>query len=243
VRFIGDPLQRIAEDHLRILRFFRFSARFAAVVDADGLAACTRRANDLMALSRERIAMELRLLLALLDPGATLALMLEAGIFRPVLPELAAQRLPILARTIAAEAAAGVAPAWERRLASLLPADARLAGDVAARLKLSKQERARLVAAVLPAGPPPHWPAAYAEGGEAVVDRLLLAGDADAARPLIGWQRPKLPASGKDIIARGVAPGPEVARRLGAFERAWVAAGFPDDAATIATLLDAAAQS
>uniref|UniRef100_UPI0012E172A4 CCA tRNA nucleotidyltransferase n=1 Tax=Sandarakinorhabdus oryzae TaxID=2675220 RepID=UPI0012E172A4 len=117
VRFIGDPLQRIAEDHLRILRFFRFSARFAANIDADGLAACTARANDLMALSRERIAMELRLLLALPDPVATLALMLEAGIFRPVLPELDPARLPVLVRTIAAEAAAGVTPAWERRLA------------------------------------------------------------------------------------------------------------------------------
>jgi poly(A) polymerase len=243
VRFIGDPLKRIAEDHLRILRFFRFSARFAAVVDADGLAACTTRANDLMALSRERIAMELRLLLALPDPAATVALMLETGIFRPVLPELDASRLPVLARTIAAEAAAGLAPAWERRLAALMPVDARVAGDVAARLKLSKQERARLVAATVPASPAPHWPAAYAEGAAAVIDRLLMAGDAAAARPLIGWQRPKLPASGKDIIARGVAPGPEVARRLGAFERAWVAAGFPQDSAVIAAMLDVAAQS
>lgn len=244
VRFIGDPLLRIAEDHLRILRFFRFSARFAATVDADGLAACTARANDLMALSRERIAMELRLLLALPDPVATLALMLAAGIFRPVLPELDPARLPVLGQTIAAEAAAGLAPAWERRLAALLPAGAtRTAAEVGARLKLSNVQRVRLVAAVQPAGPAPHWAAAYRDGGEAVVDRLLIAGDAAAAAPLIGWQRPKLPASGKDIIARGVAPGPEVAKRLGAFERAWVAAGFPDDRAAVAALLDVAAQS
>ncbi len=244
VRFIGDPLQRIAEDHLRILRFFRFSARFAAVIDAAGLAACVVRANDLMALSRERIAMELRLLLALPDPQATLALMLEQGIFRPVLPELVAERLPVLARTIAAEAAAGLAPAWERRLAALLPAgDTSTAADVGARLKLSNLQRIRLVAAVQPAGPAPYWPAAYRDGGEAVTDRLIIAGAAAAARPLIGWQRPRLPATGKDIIARGVAPGPEVAKRLGAFERAWVAAGFPDDAGAVAAMLDAAAQS
>ncbi|WP_409049634.1 CCA tRNA nucleotidyltransferase, partial [Sandarakinorhabdus sp.] len=138
VRFIGDPLQRIAEDHLRILRFFRFSARFAQQMDADGLAACTARANDLMALSRERIAMELRLLLGLPHPVATLALMLEAGIFRPVLPELAETRLPVLAGTIAAETAAGLAPAWERRLAALLPpGETRVANEVGARLKLS----------------------------------------------------------------------------------------------------------
>ncbi|WP_235927749.1 CCA tRNA nucleotidyltransferase, partial [Sandarakinorhabdus rubra] len=206
VRFIGDPLQRIAEDHLRILRFFRFSARFAAQVDGDGLAACTARANDLMALSRERIALELRLLLGLPDPAAIVALMLERGIFRPVLPELAAVRLPVLARTIAAEAEAGLAPAWERRLASLLPANIRVAADIGARLKLSNPQRNRLVAAVQPAGANSHsgppWDAAYRDGAQAVIDRLLIAGEAAAARPLIGWQRPKLPASGKDIIAR-----------------------------------------
>ncbi|WP_439546635.1 CCA tRNA nucleotidyltransferase [Sandarakinorhabdus sp.] len=242
VRFIGDPLQRIAEDHLRILRFFRFSARFAAVIDADGLSACTVRANDLMALSRERIAMELRLLLALADPLPILTVMLAAGIFRPVLPELSAARLPVLATTIAAEAAAGVAAAWERRLAALLPAgDVRMAADVAARLKLSNPQRARVTAAVQPPASAVPQASAYSDGAEAVVDRLLIAGDAAAAQPLIGWQRPRLPASGKDIIARGVAPGPEVAKRLGVFERAWVAAGFPNDADAIAAMLDAAA--
>lgn len=244
VRFIGDPLQRIAEDHLRILRFFRFSARFAAQMDVDGLAACTARANDLMALSRERIAMELRGLLLVADPVPALAAMIDHGIWRPVLPELAADALPVLARTIAAEAEAGVAPAWQRRLAALLPAGAaRLAADYGSRLKLANADRIRLVAAVQPAGPAPYWEAAYRDGSEALVDRLLIAGEAAAARALVGWQRPKLPASGKDIIARGVAPGPEVARRLGAFERAWVAAGFPLDAPAIAALLDSAAQS
>ena len=69
VRFIGEPLQRIAEDHLRILRFFRFHARFGeGEPDAAALAACTARANDLMALSRERIADELLKLLALARP-------------------------------------------------------------------------------------------------------------------------------------------------------------------------------
>ena len=78
VRFIGEPLLRIAEDHLRILRFFRFHARFGeGAPDAGALAACTVRANDLMALSRERIADELLKLLALPDPSPTLALMVE----------------------------------------------------------------------------------------------------------------------------------------------------------------------
>ena len=72
VRFIGDPLQRIAEDHLRILRFFRFHARFGAgEPDAAAVDACAARANDLMALSRERIADELLKLLGLPDPAPT----------------------------------------------------------------------------------------------------------------------------------------------------------------------------
>ena len=78
IRFIGNPLQRIAEDHLRILRFFRFHARFGSgEPDAAALAACTERAKDLMALSRERIADELLKLLAVEDPSVTVGIMLQ----------------------------------------------------------------------------------------------------------------------------------------------------------------------
>lgn len=239
VRFIGDPLQRIAEDHLRILRFFRFSARFAHVIDADGLAACRLRANDLMALSRERIAIELRGLLGVADPLPVLGQMFDAGIWAPVLPELRAARLTALATTIAAEAAAGVPPAWQRRLAVLLPADAVAA--VTARLRLSNADRTRIAAAALP-DLTPRDVILWRDGAEAVADRLLIAGDSAGAAAAIGWARPKMPASGRDIIARGVLPGREVAVRLGAFERAWVAAGFPEDPEAVAALLDKAAR-
>src|SRR5213076_2008848 len=90
VRFIGDPLVRIAEDHLRILRSFRFHARFGrGEPDTAALAACAARANDLMALSRERIADELLKILGLPTPAATVALMTRHGILAPVLPEIA----------------------------------------------------------------------------------------------------------------------------------------------------------
>jgi poly(A) polymerase len=237
VRFIGDPLQRIAEDHLRILRFFRFSARFSAAIDAEGLAACAVRANDLMALSRERIAGELRGMLGVADPLPVLAVMLQNGIWAPVLPELDAARLPVLARTIASETAAGLSPGWQRRLAALLPSTA--ADTVAARLRLSNVDRARIVAATLP-DIDPRAIILWRDGAEAVADRLLIAGEAAAACAALAWDRPRLPVSGRDIIARGVAPGRDVAVRLGIFERAWVAAGFPDDAATVASLLDCA---
>jgi poly(A) polymerase len=237
VRFIGDPLQRIAEDHLRILRFFRFSARFAEALDGDGLAACVARANDLMALSRERIALEMRGLLLVPDPLPVLTVMLSQGIFRPVLPELSLGRL---AGLLAAEAAAGVAPDWRRRLAAMLPEDRALGEAVAFRLRLSNVDRGRLGLAVLPADATPVYAAAWAVGGEVLLDRLLMAGRVDDARQLMAWERPRMPVSGRDFVARGVGPGPEVAARLQRFERDWVAAGFPRDAASVAALVEGA---
>ena len=227
IRFIGDPAQRIAEDHLRILRFFRFSARFAQTIDATGLAACAQRANDLMALSRERIADEWLKLLGLPRPGATIAIMLTHAILAPVLPEVEAAALPVLDRLIAAECAAGIAPAALRRFAGLLPPDPALAERVAARLKLSNKARKRLASAVTvePGGSPRAL--AYRIGVVEAQDRLLLGGEADAAAALADWQPPRLPIGGGQLIARGLAPGPGVATMLRAIERRWIEEGFP----------------
>jgi poly(A) polymerase len=123
VRFIGDPYQRIAEDHLRILRYFRFHARFGDAIDAAGLKACADRANDLMALSRERVAAELLRLLVAPAAVRVTALMVENGILRPVLPEIDAAGVARLAALAEREAAAGVEAEAVRRLAALLPAD------------------------------------------------------------------------------------------------------------------------
>jgi poly(A) polymerase len=142
VRFIGDPLTRIAEDHLRILRFFRFHARFGgADPDPDALQACAARANDLMALSRERIADELLKLLALPEPTETVRLMIAHRIFRPVLPEVAT--VDALARLVAREREAGIDPDALRRLAALLPPDPETAAAVAARRALSHKGQGR----------------------------------------------------------------------------------------------------
>jgi poly(A) polymerase len=228
VRFIGDPLKRIAEDHLRILRYFRFHARFGAgEPDRAALDACTRRSNDLMALSRERIADELLKLLAIADPAATVRIMIEHGILRPVLPEIAIERLADLARLIAAEQAAGIAGDGLRRLAALLPRDPAVAESVAIRLKLSNKARKRLACAAggdIGSGPEM---LAYRLGTDCAVDRLLLAGhSADAAR-MTQWHAPKLPIRGGELIARGLAEGPIVARTLRQIETRWVEAGFP----------------
>ena len=148
VRFIGDPLKRIAEDHLRILRYFRFHALFGGgEPDRAALDACTRRSNDLMALSRERIADELLKLLALAEPAATVGIMIEHAILKPVLPEIAVERLADLEQLIAAEKAAGSAPDGLRRLAALLPRAPAVAKSIAVRLKLSNKARKRLACA------------------------------------------------------------------------------------------------
>jgi poly(A) polymerase len=231
VRFIGDPLQRIAEDHLRILRFFRFSARFANRLDEAGLAACAARANDLMALSRERIRDELLKILAVPDPVPTIDAMLRAGILAPIIPEIGDTRR--LGALVATEAAVGASPDGLRRLAALLPPDPALAADMAARLRLSNFERSRLVAdaetSALPVNP---RALAYRIGVAAARDRLLLAGGPGTAAALgllLDWEKPRLPVSGRDLIALGVAPGPAVSRLLARVEAAWIAAGFPDD--------------
>lgn len=242
VRFIGSPLERIAEDHLRILRFFRFHARFGeGLPDPEGLAACAARANDLMALSRERIREELLKLLAVADPAPTVRLMVDHGIFSPVLPEIGPESVAGLAATVEAERKAGQAASSIRRLAALFPPDPELAADVARRLRLSNAERKRLVTA---AGRTPadvtSEPAvlAYRLGLEEAVDRLLLAGAPPASiQKLQGWERPRLAVTGGDLVARGVEKGPQVSALLKAIEDDWVTAGFPPRSSAIEAIV------
>ena len=228
VRFIGDPLKRIAEDHLRILRYFRFHARFGAGrPDAAALNACTRRANDLMALSRERIADELLKLLAISDPAETVQIMVKHGILKPVLPEIGLERLTDLRSLINAEQEAGIAPDGLRRLEALLPQSPALAEAVAVRLKLSNKARKRISCAVGADAGLGSEALAYRLGVDCAVDVLLLAGKAGEAARISKWHAPRLPIGGGALIARGLTEGPIVARTLRRIEDRWVAAGFP----------------
>ena len=228
IRFIGDPLQRIAEDHLRILSFFRFHARFdAGEPDAAALHACTVRANDLMALSRERIADELLKLLGMADPSATLAIMLDHAILKPVLPEIERPRVAALRQLIAAEIDAGIDADALRRLAALLPRDPSTADAVGARLKLSNKARKRLACAADPDTGTQPRALAYRIGIDCAVDRLLLSGRAGEASAIVKWKLPRLPISGGALIERGLDHGPVVARTLRSIEDRWVEADFP----------------
>ncbi|MGY2735243.1 CCA tRNA nucleotidyltransferase [Sphingomonas sp. UYP23] len=243
VRFIGDPLQRIAEDHLRILRFFRFHARFGDTPDAAALDACTQRTNDLMALSRERIAAEFLKLLVAPNAVATLELMIARGILRPVLPEIDATGVARLARVAATEAQAELAPDPLRRLAAVLPRDPALGENVGARLKLSNAQRKRIVSALTDPTGSPH-PLAYRLGRDGAIDRWLLTVEEpfDAvigARDIMAWPIPSFPLTGGALVQRGVGKGPDVARLLKLVEDQWVAENFPD-AARADAIADAA---
>jgi poly(A) polymerase len=235
VRFIGDPEARIAEDHLRILRFFRFTARFGAVDRGSAdYAACVANAMSLMALSRERIADEVMKLLSLPDPADVVAAMVEDGILRPVLPEIDAAGVTALRALIAAEQATGTPPDSLRRMLALLPNDAALADQVGARLRLSNKLRARIKAALEPCDAATAETLAYRTGIPAALDRILLGralSFADTSR-LEGWIAPQLPLSGGDLIAMGLKAGPQVAQALQEVERQWIASGFPGEAET-----------
>ncbi len=244
VRFIGDPLQRIAEDHLRILRFFRFVSRFADVPEPAGLAACAARANDLMALSRERIADEFQKLLVTRRAPETLGMMVAHGILAPVLPEIDAGAPGRLAVLAAREGVLGVAPDPLRRLAAVLPRDAAIADGVGARLKLSNAQRKRLAAAIGDVSEAAPLALAYRLGKAAALDWLLLSDRPEPAlkaawAAIAAWELPRLPISGGALVERGLSRGPDVAQALRHIEDQWIAEGFPG-AARVAEITDSA---
>lgn len=234
VRFIGDPHQRIREDHLRILRYFRFQARFGSLpADAQSESACAELAATLKGLSRERVGMEMMNLLSLTDPAPTVARMAELGVLEVVLPEA---DVAALAALVAEEVRQRIAPDALRRLAALLPADVQMAEAVASRFRLSGAQKKRLALAAAREGTKQEArPLAYRLGIDGALDRLLIAGTDVSA--LDGWTMPEFPLKGGEIVARGIKAGPEVARVLRRVESGWIAAGFADS--VIPALLDA----
>ena len=242
VRFVGDPHQRIAEDVLRLLRFFRFYAHYGTPPpDPDSLRACREMAHLLPRLSAERVRVELLKLLAAPDPAAVVRLMRDEGVLDHFLAHATA--IDRLARLVAIEAALGLNDRL-RRLAALLPVDADTARHLAQGLRLSNEERDRLVAmaepdeAVTPGmDGPSRRRALYRLGARTWADLVLVAwadGKADPSdadwRGLIaeseGWVHPKFPLTGADVKRLGVAEGAAVGETLGAVESWWIAGDF-----------------
>jgi poly(A) polymerase len=256
VRFIGDPRQRIEEDFLRILRFFRFHAAFGAdELDRPGYLACIAARGGLATLSAERLRMEILKLLVAEGALRCITAMIDGGLLLPVFGGIAYPGP--FAAMIAAERLLGLKADPIRRLGALAVAVTEDARRLASRLRLSNAEAKRLDSMG-------HrwWRLAgmdeararrrlYRLGEEAYRDRLMLAwaragGDADPKpwRELATlpqrWSAPKFPLKAADFIARGVAEGPVLGQVLALAEDAWLAADFPLDGASIAAIADQA---
>jgi poly(A) polymerase len=258
VRFIGDPATRIAEDYLRILRFFRFHAAYGrGAPDPTGVAACIAARQGLDGLSRERVRMEIFKLLVATHAVPTLAVMAESGLLGSVIGGV--PLLASLSNMIKLETALALPADPVRRLGALGLFVVEDAGRLRERLRLANAEHERLLSMadrfwrVSPApGERAARPLMYRLGPERFRDRVLLAwarspeGAADVRWRALAtlparWTAPTFPLKAADFIARGVAKGPALGEALRAAEEAWIAADFPLAGAAIAAIADAAA--
>jgi poly(A) polymerase len=243
VRFVGDAGKRIREDYLRTLRFYRFSAEYAAAgFDREGIAAATRERLGLLRLSRERVRQELLRILVTRRAGEAIEIMDETGLLLVLLGGVA--RRTRFERLRAIEAALGLAPNPILRLATLAVFVEEDSGRLAGKLRLSSQEAKDLQGFSLasPAVTPALGETAlkvllYKLGAPLYRGRLLLSwatGDAapddmawqSAAALADNWQPPSFPLSGADLISLGMKPGPALGARLKALEERWAMGGF-----------------
>ena len=249
VRFIGDANERIAEDYLRILRFFRIHAAFGAgEVDRAGYLACIAGRAGLATLSAERVRMEMLKLLVADGAASAVAAMVDGGLLQPILAGVA--YTGPFAAMIAAERLLDLKPDAMRRLAALAVAVTEDAKRIAARLRLSNAETKALDSMG-------HrwWRLAgmdeararrllYRLGEDSYRNRLMLAwaragsyGDPEPWRAFATlpqrWSAPKFPLKAADFLARGVAEGPALGQVLTLAEDAWLAADFPLDPAAL----------
>jgi tRNA nucleotidyltransferase/poly(A) polymerase len=245
VRFIGSAEDRIREDYLRILRFFRFFAWYGdGRPDADGVKACARLKSGIATLSAERVWAELKRLMKAPDPARALLWMRTTEVLQKTLPE--SWGIDAIHRLVVAEGKEGWEPDPLLRLEAILPPHRARLESLAERLRLSRSEAARLLTWADAPEPVPEMSEAqlaqviYKSGRDGLRDRLrhalareLEQGHAEVAEKLrrqLGftkdWKRPAFPLSGKDLVTRGHAPGPEIGRRLNELEERWVASGF-----------------
>ena len=257
VRFIGDAATRIAEDYLRILRFFRFHAAYGeGAPDPDGVAACIDGRAGLDQLSRERIRTEMLKLLVAGHAVPSLAVMTEAGLLEQVLGGV--PLLASFANMIKLEAALALSPDAIRRLGALSVSVVEDAERLRERLRLANAEFERLVSMAdgwwrisSELGEPGGRALLYRIGSDYYVDRVLIAwtrspqGAADqtwhSLATLPGrWTAPAFPLKAADFLARGLPKGRRLGVALRAAEEAWIAADFPADSGALAAIADAA---
>jgi poly(A) polymerase len=252
VRFIGQPAERIREDVLRILRFFRFTAWYGrAAPDAPGVAACAAAAGGLQILPGERISNELHRMLAAPNPYPVTQAMADHAILRAITPLTLAPK--ILARLVAMEQAYNLEPAPLCRLAVLLPGDADSYAVLAQRLRFSKAESNRLIRLARPLPELGDDEASIRQSLYRVRDReiytyqtLVAAAEGDRIdmrrrlHEAATWAWPELPVNGLDMIEMGVPAGPTIGVVLNKLEAWWVRRNFePDRAACLDAMREA----
>lgn len=252
VRFIGDPRDRIAEDYLRVLRFFRFFAWYGSGrPEAEGLKACAAAKDQLTGLSAERIWGELKKLLSAPDPGRALLWMRQSGVLAEILPETEKWGIDAIPSLVRTEDAFGWEPDPLLRLAAMVPPDTERLAALGKRLRLSRAEATRLK----------NWAGAqpvaydmkdadfdrllYASDRPAVIDRLKLQLSAARARAISDskgmveaagfsklldratkWHKPVFPVTGEDIVESGIEAGPAVGDARRRLEALWIDSHF-----------------
>ncbi len=263
IRFIGNAAERVAEDYLRVLRFFRFFAHYGSGrPDADGLRACAQARSKLSSLSAERVWSELKKILAARDPGRALLWMRTSGVLTEILPESEKWGIDAIPALIAAEQSFGWQPNPLLRLAAIVPPDSERLDAMTKRLRLSKAESAVFTEWTKA----PRLPATiadtafdrllYRHGIQGLETNLRLAlasarqkSENDPSQlPETGrlqrllsrtekWEKPVFPLTGADVLQAGIPAGPRVGEILGALEDKWVEGNFNADRATLVARL------
>jgi tRNA nucleotidyltransferase/poly(A) polymerase len=258
VRFIGEPKLRIAEDYLRVLRFFRFHAAYGeGALDAEGLHACIAARGGLAQLSRERVRMEMLKLLIAPRAAPVLEAMADAGLLGMLLDGV--PNGAHFAAMAAIEVALSLPADAMRRLAALAVLVVEDAERLAEKLRLSNAEHAQLAAmadgwrSLSPALSELQQKARlYRAGAVTFTDQALLGwarsgpgADDKGWRVLVTlpqrWTAPQFPIRAADLMARGLEKGPKLGAALEAAEKAWIAAGFPSAKYDIDAIAEAAA--
>lgn len=248
IRFIGSAVERIREDYLRILRFFRFTATYGRDgLDAEGLRACVTERTGLRRLSGERIRAELMKLIVAKGALTVLDVMMGHGLIADV---VGVPWLTRLARVVAQEQALGATADPALRLGALAVSVPEDAARLFERLKLSGAERDRLLgmgASFLhdfPTDPQGTQALIYRLGAVTYRDRVMLAWARSEAHPddpswqalarTAGASPPRVfPLRGRDLIGLGATPGPRLGAILRQIEDAWVAGGFREDSVAL----------
>ncbi len=243
-RFVGNADDRVQEDYLRILRFFRFLAWYSkdGKIDAEALRACRENRTGLKKLSAERVWSELKKLLSAPDPGRAVRIMQTNEILETLLPE--ASNSEGLALMVSLENAQGLSSDPLRRLMAMGARDEFGMAGLCKRLKLSNSEKNRLLAwagdqsALSPdMNERDKKAAVYNAGAQTISDRSLVRA-AGATDPVIAdrwtslsdfalrWEQPEFPIKGRDLKKAGVQDGPEMGKILRALKALWVRSGF-----------------